>query len=345
MIPDKMEKRVVTIGPHYNDHGGMASVISCYKDMFRHFRFIPTSKNGGMIQKAILPLIGMLKLVWYRFSGSYIAHIHTASRISFWRKAVFIIEAKLLGMKVILHIHGGGFAGFVSQHKKIVPFILKRCNIVIALSILWKDYFIHELNLQNVYVIHNIIPFPKIKKINKFDCLSLLFLGAIVPDKGIFDLVECLAINKHLFKDKVRLYIGGNGNIEGLQTTVRDKGVDDMVVLLGWVEGEEKIDLLNKSNVYILPSYVEGLPISILEAMSYGMAIISTSVGSIPEVVKEDNGIIVQPGDLLALRDAILFFLKNPESVGIFGKASRQRSMSYLPNAVEEQLIMIYDKL
>ena len=136
-----------------------------------------------------------------------------------------------------------------------------------------------------------------------WDCLrilgfTLLFLGLLGKNKGIYDLLECIRDHKVEFQGKLKLYIGGNGEIEHVKQLIKEYGIADIVIFEGWVSGDKKIELLNKSDAYILPSYKEGLPISILEAMSYGMPIISTPVGGIPEIVSNgENGYLVEPGN------------------------------------------------
>ena len=90
----------------------------------------------------------------------------------------------------------------------------------------------------------------------------------------------------------------------------------------GWVGGEKKIHLLNWADVYILPSFNEGLTISILEALSYNCPIISTPVGGIPEVVTEDNGILVEPGNTKQIAEAIHNYVEHPEIVKSHGAIS-----------------------
>ena len=89
--------------------------------------------------------------------------------------------------------------------------------------------------------------------------------------------------------------------MDQLQHFILEHGLQDVVCYEGWVDLSRKSYLLNLCRLYILPSYIEGLPISILEAMSYGEAILSTPIGGIPEVVTPDIGKLVSPGDVSAL--------------------------------------------
>ena len=100
-----------------------------------------------------------------------------------------------------------------------------------------------------------------------------------------------------------------------------------------------KVAVFNNADVFILPSYNEGLPISILEAMSYGKAIISTSVGGIPEIVKQnENGLLIEPGNLEQIEQSINNLLEHPELINEFGAISEQLVQKYLPHFVLKEL-------
>lgn len=104
--------------------------------------------------------------------------------------------------------------------------------------------------------------------------------------------------------------------------------------------------MLNWTDILILPSYNEGLPIAILEAMSYGKAIISSPVGGIPEIVMHgQNGILVKPGNQNELFNAICFFIKNKDEIKTFGNKSKEIIQPYFPEAVLSDLLKIYKNL
>src|SRR5690606_23550060 len=110
--------------------------------------------------------------------------------------------------------------------------------------------------------------------------------------------------------------------------------------------GKEKIDLLKHCDVFILPSYSEGVPISILEAMSYGLAIISTNVGGIPSVViNNKNGILIEPGNKVMMVEAINSLLESPQNINFYSSNSSLFIKEYYPKAVKNRLIQIYDNI
>jgi glycosyltransferase involved in cell wall biosynthesis len=125
-----------------------------------------------------------------------------------------------------------------------------------------------------------------------------------------------------------------------LEAAIAESGLGDCVHFNGFVSGDAKAGLLSRTDVFVLPSYNEGLPISILEAMSYGCAIVSTPVGGIPEVVK-DNGVLVKPGDIDGIASAI-YSLSDPETCLRMGAESSRIVQDFYPEAVMARLRQIY---
>ena len=140
------------------------------------------------------------------------------------------------------------------------------------------------------------------------------------------------------------LIIGGNGETDRLIKIIKDKKLDEIIRFAGWVNGEKKIEVLNKSHVFILPSYIEALPISILEAMSYNLPIISTRVGDIPDIViNNENGFLINPKDKDALKNAISEMLSvTPEKRIKMGRRSFNLVQPYLSIHVEKDLEELY---
>lgn len=114
-----------------------------------------------------------------------------------------------------------------------------------------------------------------------------MFMGEISMRKGGFDLLQAISDNKEYFKDKLLLRMGGNEVDGDIKTFIRNHQLEDFVSYEGWISGEKKTECLNWEDVYILPSYNEGLPIAILEAMSYKHPVISTPVGGILKSFKQ----------------------------------------------------------
>ena len=119
-----------------------------------------------------------------------------------------------------------------------------------------------------------------------------------------------------------------------------------IIEFIGWVSDEKKIQYLNKADAFILPSYNEGLPISILEAMTYGLPIVSTKVGGIPEVLKDGiNGFLIEPGNECQLSLIIKKVINDPVSFVSLGQNNSTLIQPYLPHNVKNSLIKIYSEI
>lgn len=348
MINKKIAKHIVTLGCDYkNPKGGIAQVINLYSGIFERFYFIPTVKDGMKIYKFIVFVQAILKLCYLFLTKDIkIVHIHGCSDTSFRRKKIFIYLSKFFNKKVVYHVHGAEFKVFCAKYgKNRIIRTLNKCDVIVALSRSWKDFFNKELEQPRVVVINNIIPVPRPYPIQKnTGIFNLVFLGLIGERKGIFDLIELLKTHYEEYRNKLVLHIGGNGDVSKLQKIILP--VEDIVKYHGWVDEGRKQQLLSLADIYILPSYNEGLPISILEAMSYKLPVISTKVGGIPEIVEDNmNGFLITPGDQCAMKIVLDKLLSDREICKEMGSRSYVIASKHYPQEVEKQLVALYKQL
>lgn len=344
---------VLFIGPDYKNHrGGIGAVIAVYSKNISPFKFIPTYVTKSFFKQFIIYVSAVLKLIWACITDRQIKilHIHHASRGSFLRKSVLVLIGKLFGKKVILHIHGGGFHNYYNRARLMKPVIrwtLQSSDAIICLSEMWKSYYSSTFKLKRLVIINNVIEKPSVATEHvQNSSLKLLFLGHVTEKKGVFDLLKVLASDREQFKHKVKVTIGGIGEVERLEKTISDNHFNGDVNFAGWVNGNQKAELLSNCDVYVLPSYFEGLPISILEAMSYGKPVISTNVGGIPEIVKPGfNGWLFQPGDHQALNNIIREAMDNKELLKQYGNNSLSISKNYTPDSVFQSLNDLYKQV
>ncbi len=346
MVTKSISEHILTIGCQWKKpKGGIAVVLNSYSRIFPEFNIIVNSNGKNAIANLLQLLYSLLtttiKLIFCH--SIRIVHIHTASYNSFRRSALFISLAKFFKRKVVIHIHGGGFKEYYEKNTPFVHKNLLKCNTIIALTEYWKEFF-EGLGFENVIVVPNVVDSPTIQERKCDDGKThILYLGLITKAKGIFDLIDTIYEHKEDLKGNIVLHIGGNGETETLKKMIGDYSLQDIVLFEGWVSGEKKVELLNNTDVFILPSYTEGLPISILEAMSYSLPVISTPVGGIPEVITAgENGLLVQPGDKEALYGAIINLVENKSLRENMGKASYQKVHPHFPDNVAKKLECIY---
>lgn len=350
MINEKICKQVLTIGCKWEKpKGGIAVVLNSYNKIFPSFENIVNSNGKNAVFNSFQLLYSLIainiKLIFCK--KIKIVHIHTASNNSFRRSAIFVDIAKMFNRKVVLHIHGGGFKDYYAHNKKFVHKVLDKCDTIIALTETWKEFFVNELKYNNTIIVPNIVEEPKIiYKQVKDERLHILYLGLITKQKGIYDLVETINEHKEEYNNKIVLHIGGNGETETIKQMITQYALENIIKFEGWVSGDKKKELFNTADIFILPSYTEGLPISILEAMSYNLPIISTPVGGIPEVVEDGmNGILFAPGDKVAMYNAIAKLTKDSVLRKNIGKESYNKVTPHFPESVSKKLETIYTKL
>lgn len=348
MLSRNIGDSVLTIGNRSDiPDGGISQVLYSYRHhVFQVFKNIVNYKKGNYIYKFILTLCSFVQTFFVLLIDRdiKIVHIHTASDNGFKRNILFVNLASLLGKKVVLHIHSGRFNDYYERNKQQVEKVFSKCDVVIALTRNIKEFY-EKMGCKNVFVINNIIESPTVEDDNLDDhYIHYLYLGVITRTKGIYDLLDVIIEHKDDLYGKFILHVGGNKETEQLQSIIKDNNLEEIVKFEGWVSGMKKTDLFNKCDVFILPSYTEGLPISILEAQSYGLFTVATNVGGIPEIVNEYNGILFTPQDKEALFKIIMqldsdrSFRKNRSKI-------RENSKVYEPEYVCDQLEALYSDL
>jgi glycosyltransferase involved in cell wall biosynthesis len=350
-----ISSRILTVGADYRNHrGGIGAVLEVYHNYFEVFNFIESYKVGSALLKGYVFILCLIRLVLKLLSDRKIkiVHIHGSCYSSFYRKFIIFILCKYIFRKtVIYHFHGGGFIEFYNSSnyiiKRLISFVFSNADCIICLSPTWKEYYEENFKIKKLIILPNIIDYPIQTEIqDKNQIIILLFLGFITKAKGIFDVLQVISENKDHYRNRIRLLIGGTGQVEQLKELIRINDIEDIVIYLGWVSSNEKANILSKSDIYILPSYFEGLPISILESMSYGKAIISTNVGGIPDIVKnKENGILINPGNLEQIKETIDCFLENPDLIQSYGLNSKKMVNKHLPDSVLRELENLYESL
>lgn len=323
---------VLSIGPEFKNHrGGVGAVIEGYSKNMDPFHFYCTYKSTNKYGAILYSLFKLSCFPFYLlFNKQFkIVHIHGASKGSFYRKYFIFFCSKLIfRKKIIYHVHGGGFHNFYVKSNSLTKFLvsqfLNHADVTICLSKSWEKYFSTNFEPKRLVIVPNFIQKNcSLKSYKKEGKVIFLFLGKVVATKGIYDFIEVIKELLITYDNKFELWVGGNGEIQFLENLIKENKLEPYVKYLGWIKGDRKEEILKASDIYVLPSYKEGLPVSILEAMSYGMPIISTKVGGIPELVKDNvSGILIEPGDKKALKSAVEIFLTDKNQIKTMGKES-----------------------
>lgn len=316
-----MEKkiRILEIGPSRNrTKGGMATVIEQINNsklLNEEFDidFFESYIDTGKIRSIIFSVCAWVRFL-FTFKQFDIYHIHMASNGSFFRKSLYINVAFWRGKKVIIHVHGGGFLEFYenSKFKSFILETLNKANLILVLSDNLKKAFNEILHLNNVEILSNGVETNSVKipSLSSQANDKFCFFGKICEDKGVYDLVKAIYLVK-LHHPSIKCYFCGVGEKDKLVAIIKQYNLEENCIYLGWIESSQKQKVMSSCSTLILPSYSEALPMCILEAMSFGLAIISTNVGAVSEVVRDKNGFIIEPGDVESLAETIKLILDN----------------------------------
>lgn len=343
-IDKEISNKVLMLGVYYknNTPGGMASLITTYEKYFFKLKYIPTWRLSNRLVQLYYLIYSLCAFIFYMFFDKKIklVHIHGAAYASFYRKRLFIALSSLWRKKIIYHMHAGEFDDFYSKSNKkdLIIKTINRVDKFVVLSKSWENYFINlGINKDKLLVLNNVVEPPLIinKKKEVKEIINVLFLGILVQAKGIYDLLDVIIENKNNFEGIFHFYIAGNGDSEIIVNKIRQYNLQGTVTFLGWLQGEKKVQILSNTDIFTLPSYFEGLPMSILETMSYGATIIATNVGGIPELVHSElNGILVEPGNKAEIANAFILIKNNRELLSYFGENSLCIIKEFYPDSV-----------
>ena len=344
------------IGPSPNSHGGIASVVSSWKKegLFERWpiTYLETQIEGSKVGKLRVGLSALFRFVRL-LSSTRVAcvHIHVARRRSFWRKTLFALAAFASRCPVLLHLHSGGFSEFYHREcnplqRRVVQFVLDHAAQLIVLSKGWHDILRPISTNCNITVVANFLePSAHTPIREERDKNTILFLGLLNRDKGFYDLLECMSVLCHEFPRLV-LVCGGKGESGKITARIKQLQIEPCVKLAGWLSGDAKDRWLSRASIFVLPSYVENMPMGILEAMRSGLPIVSTKVGCIPDIVEHGReGLLIDHGDIAALQAAIRRLLLSDDERSTMGLAARRRvNREFAPQVVVPMLDALYSK-
>ena len=312
------------IVPRPDVQGGIASVVSNYygSRLENDFdvTYVESYRDGSKAQKLIqgLKAYRVFRRI-LKDNRPDLVHIHSSFGPSFYRKMPFILMAERAGIPVINHIHGSAvdvfYDGASAFKKKLVRNIYGRCSCMITLTPYWQQAVgkmapgVPVEVVPNYSILHEETSDPVCRN-NRFAAKRILFLGKIDEAKGVFEVPEIMRKVCAEFPDAV-FCLAGSGDLEGIRERTPES-LGKNLHLPGWIVGDAKEKELRDSCIFLLPSHMEAMPVSALDAMGYGLPVISTNVGGIPAVVKnERNGFLCAVKDTDAMAEGILKLLRD----------------------------------
>ena len=340
---DPRRQRVVMLGPALSVKGGVSSVeallIDALSDRF-DIKHVATLSEGGSFTKLATAITALGRFIGLAVTWRPdLVHVHFASRASFWRKSIFIVVAKVFGMKVVGHAHGAQFNIFYDIEsgpirRFLIRALFRRFDRLVAISSWWHDYYITMRACPTELIPNPVRQQVAIVRVDHGE-RTVLMMGRLGERKGVYDLIQAIPIVLASCP-QTRFVLAGDGDIERCRALVAQFPWADRVSIPGWTSGDERLRLYRAADLFVLPSYNEGLPMAILEAMSFGLPVVSTPVGGIPELVQNGrNGTLVAPGDVGGLASAISALLSDVNRLRAYGEQSK----SIVDNTFELKLV------
>lgn len=303
--------------------GGIASVVTVWINegflQKQKIVYVCSHVSDSTLSKTIAILRALTQVIRRCvLDRPTIVHVHSSSHASFIRKSVILAVARAFGCKTIFHLHSGGFHQFATVEsgplmRLWIRHTLRRSTRVFALSESWADFLAKIAPGAVIEVLPNVVPvYPRASN-SLQEAGRILFLGLIDKNKGIFELLHAIARMKVLFPE-IKLAIGGEGAVDAVRALARELKIEKHIECLGWIGPEQKRQELARASIFALPSYAEGLPMAMLEAMAAEKAVIATPVGGIPGVIEDGfNGLLVPAQDVHALTAALEKLMSDSE--------------------------------
>lgn len=355
--------KVIMLGADRSVKGGVSAMVNNLYEAGLSEKinlvYIGTMVDGSSIRKLLKAAQALMKFL-AELRGADIVHLNMAADASCFRKMIFLTLASAFGKKIVVHHHGGDFVGFYEERcsakmRERIRRSLNKADLFIVLSEYWRLYFEKIVTPEKIRVQENCVPIPAKAK-QEYSGHQAVFLGRLCREKGVGELLESAERVRRTIPD-FQLVLGGfweKGN-EELQKKAEE--LSEFVRCPGWVSAEERERLFAESSVFVLPTWFEGQPVSLLEAMAAGMCTVSSAVGGIPQVLGETEsrtlpcgfdgcGVMTAAKDVQMLSEVMIRVLTDEGLRESVGKRARQRTEEKygMPGYIK-RLTEFYDEL
>jgi glycosyltransferase involved in cell wall biosynthesis len=284
-------------------------------------------------------LTALAKIVRGRLSGQLAGvHVNLAARMSLFRKGAIVAVCRAVGVPVVLHLHAdmqSFYAALPAFVQRMTRWVFSMATTVVVIGPVARHFVIHALRVpaQRVAIIINGVPEavePR-RKPQPGGPQRMLFLGNLSDRKGVAVLLQALS-RPGFDRSRLQVVIAGGGDVAGYQAKARALGIDEFVKFEGWCDQDKTARLLAASDLLVLPSFDEVLPLVILEALANRVAVVCTPVGEIPSLLTDGvDARFVTPGDVDDLAAVLQEVLQEPaqlEALGHYGRALYEQQFS-----------------
>jgi glycosyltransferase involved in cell wall biosynthesis len=350
--------RVLMAGPDPDAFGGISTVErlmlgQVLSQQEVDVRFVVTHQNGSAALRARVFLKGAAAVVGLLVTRrADVLHLHLSERGSVVRKGLLLHAATILGVPVVLHCHGAEFADELAvmpaARRGLVRGVFSRATHVAVLGEGMVDTVLFAgARAGVVRIAPNPVQLPEhVPSRAPSNRVTALFLGRMSDRKGASKLVRAVALLEPSVRARLQLRMFGDGPVDEIRALVRELGLRDCVFVGGWLAPEARDGELARADVFVLPSCNEGLPMALLEAMAWGLVPLVTPVGAIPEVITHRrNGVLVPPGDILALSLAMADLVGDADLRARTAAAARRTAERYDIRGYLRQWVSVWEEL
>lgn len=290
----------------------------------------------------------LLVVAWDRLRGRLDgAHVNMSFRGSTVRKVIVGLLLIVLRVPFVLQIHSGGYGDFWarlgSTPRSIIRFVVRRAERVLVLGEPFRTLAVDSLGVEpdRVMIVPNGVPVAASAGGTPDREPHVLYLGRLHANKGTYELIEALA---KLADHGWTATLAGNDEVDETRAAVEASGLGERITVLDWIDRQAALDLLARSDVFVLASREEAMSMSLLEAMGHGLACIATPVGAqVDFLVDEGNALLINPGAVDELIEALSRLLSDPGLRSELGaEAYRTASTRFERSVVRETLERIY---
>jgi glycosyltransferase involved in cell wall biosynthesis len=350
-----MIERICHIGPALNVQGGISSVLVSYKKLFNlsdeHFL---ASYNGSFVKSLSTLFFVCFKLLFGSHKRFDFYQIHTSTYGSFFRKFLISLCLRIRKQKYTIHVHGSQFKKFCNESSTILRYCIKTyfnmSSCVICITPDMKEFLITFL--KNEKLLFFIVPNP-CQTISSMPVdlethelpVKIVFSGRYGKRKGVYDLIN--AFDQAHFNVPVKLFLFGDGEENFVRAKVAELTKANDILVSSWLIHQEYLKRLPEFDLLVLPSYAETFGMSLVEAMGFGIPVISSFSGGVPFVVENGkNGLLVQAGDIAGLTVAMEQLVNNKDLRQQMGFRGWERAQSKFTGCVvQKEMKKIYASL
>lgn len=342
--------KVLVVATSRKTRGGITSVIKAYETGYTwkkyHCHWVQTHRDGVAWRKILYFLVGLLDYI-LRLPFYDIIHIHISHNTTAKRKSIFMFLAKLMKKKTVIHFHAFNVEdSILGTCQSYYKYLFDNADRVLVLSRWWKKQVesVCLLPTRKLQILYN--PCPFVNQDNSKRLPIILYAGTINQRKGYADLIKAFSRIASKYPNWKVIFIG-NGEIEKGKELAKSLQVESQVEFLGWVSGERKDEIFRKTTVFCLPSYAEGFPMAVLDAWAYGLPVITTPVGGIPDVaVDGENMLLFNPGDVDTLARQLERIITDENLGNHISEASHHfATHEFNIDTINKQLDALYSEL